>query len=605
MDDQKLENLLNLSLQATQEERNKSLVLEEGYIPEEQQWELIVKYSGDFSRAATLTEQVNYLLNEYAIVRIGESNIDAFSSLPEIEFIEKPKRLFFALEQARLASCLLPVQREPLSLFGTGVLVAVIDSGVDIFNRDFQNPDGTTRIVALWDQTIAGERDNPSHRSDLLGNSDEEEQANASPTKETQVAYGKVFLEEEINEILRSRQFGNSFLDPGGLTRIPGEDRSGHGTAVLGIAAGNGANSGGRNRGVAPSSPLLVVKLGVPDPQGFPRTTQLMEGVDFAVRKALELQLPVAINISFGNSYGPHDSTSLLELFLDDLSNYWKTVIVIGSGNEGAVAGHTGFTLEMGQSQTVQLSVSMFEPGVNVQIWKRYIDEVEIVVVHPNGNVYEIMVNQSGAHRVRMGNTELLIFVGEPGPYSVNQEIFVDFLPVENYVDSGVWEFRFLPRRIVVGRVDLWIPGGRVLSAQTRFLNPSEELTLTIPSTSRRAITVAAYDSRRDTLADFSGRGSFLLGKPDLAAPGVDLTAPTPGNGYGSFSGTSMAAPMVTGSAALLMEWGIVNGNDPYLYGEKVKAYLQKGARQLPFVGEYPNPLVGYGALCVEESLPT
>ncbi len=603
MDDQKLENLLNLSLQATPEERNKSLVLEEGYIPEEQQWELIVKYSGDFSRGAALVEQVNYLLNEYAIVRIGESRIEEFSQLPEIEYIEKPKRLFFALEQARLVSCLLPVQREPLSLLGTGVLVAVIDSGVDIFNRDFQNPDGTTRIVALWDQTL------PAVQADDTGIEEavnEEREPNRVTENTVDVAYGRVYTEEEINEFLENRQNlgGGISTGVGGFERIPGEDRSGHGTAVLGIAAGNGANSGGRNRGVAPESPLLVVKLGVPDPEGFPRTTQLMEGVDFAIRKALELQLPVAVNISFGNSYGPHDATSLLELFLDDMANYWKSVIVIGAGNEGAVAGHTGFVMETGEEETVQLSVGMFEAGLNVQIWKRYIDEIQITIVHPSGNLYEIQVNSSGAHRVRLGNTELLIFVGEPGPYSVNQEVFVDFLPVGDYVDSGVWEFRFDADRVVVGRVDMWIPGGRVLGSQTRFVNPSEELTLTIPSTSRRAITVAAYDSRRDTLADFSGRGSFSLGKPDIAAPGVDLTAPTPGNGYDSFSGTSMAAPMVTGSAALLMEWGIVNENDPYLYGEKVKAYLQKGARQLPFAEEYPNPLVGYGALCVEDSLP-
>ena len=563
MDDQKIENLLNLSLQATPEERARSLVLEEGYFPEENQWELIVKYSGDFSRAAALAQRVSYLLNEYAIVWILESRIDAFAALPEIEYIEKPKRLFFATQQGRAASCLLPVQREPLSLFGTGVLVAVIDSGVDIFNRDFQNPDGTTRIRALWDQTAPAREDmDPSMENS--GEAVGQEEGTI-----TDVSLGRVYTEGEINGILRrggisetGRAFGGIAPGPGGF--VPGEDRSGHGTAVLGIAAGNGANSQGRNRGVAPESPILAVKLGTPDPQGFPRTTQLMQGVDFAVRQALAWRMPVAVNLSFGNSYGPHDATSLTELFLDDLSNYWKSVIVTGSGNEGAVAGHTGFTIQEEQQP----------------------------------------VAGSGAYRVRMGNTELLLFVGEPGPYSVNQEIFVDFLPVEDYVDPGEWRFVFTARRIVKGKVDLWLPGGRILNAGTRFLRPSETLTLTIPSTARRTITVSAYDSRRNTLADFSGRGSFALGKPDLAAPGVDIIAPTPGNGYGSFSGTSMAAPFVTGSAALLMEWGITRGNDPYLYGEKVKAYLQKGARQLPFAEQYPNPVVGYGALCVEDSLP-
>ncbi len=589
MDDQKIENLLNLSLEATPEERERSLVLEEGYFPAEQQWELIVKYSGDFTRAAALAERVSYLLNEYAVVWIRESRIQEFAGLPEIEYIEKPKRLFFATEQARTASCLLPVQREPLSLSGTDVLVAVIDSGVDIYNRDFQNPDGTTRILALWDQTApvvegivpgAGTGLPEQRGADVL----------SGP------ALGRVYTKEEIDRLLENGRPQTGF--------IPGEDRSGHGTAVLGIAAGNGANSGGRQRGVAFDSPLLVVKLGNADAQGFPRTTQLMQGVDFAVRFALDRKLPVAVNLSFGNSYGPHDSTSLLSLYLDDLSNYWKSVIVAGSGNEGAAAGHTGFVMREGQRETVRLAVGEYEPGLNVQIWKRYVDTIRISVISPSSTVYPVEVRQPGAHRVRLGGTELLLYVGEPGPYSVNQEIFVDFLPVDDYVDPGEWRFRFEAVRVVVGRVDLWLPGGRVLGAQTGFLNPSQELTLTIPSTARRLITVAAYDSRRNTLADFSGRGSFSLGKPDIAAPGVDITAPTPGNGYGAFSGTSMAAPFVTGSAALLMEWGITDGNDPYLYGEKVKAYLQRGARQLPFEEDYPSPLIGYGALCVADSLP-
>ena len=221
MDDQKIENLLNLSLQATPEERARSLVLEEGYFPEENQWELIVKYSGDFSRAAALAQRVSYLLNEYAIVWILESRIDAFAALPEIEYIEKPKRLFFATQQGRAASCLLPVQREPLSLFGTGVLVAVIDSGVDIFNRDFQNPDGTTRIRALWDQTAPAREDmDPSMENS--GEAVGQEEGTI-----TDVSLGRVYTEGEINGILRrggisetGRAFGGIAPGPGGF--VPG-----------------------------------------------------------------------------------------------------------------------------------------------------------------------------------------------------------------------------------------------------------------------------------------------------------------------------------------------------------------------------------------------
>ena len=141
----------------------------------------------------------------------------------------------------------------------------------------------------------------------------------------------------------------------------------------------------------------------------------------------------------------------------------------------------------------------------------------------------------------------------------------------------------------------------------TGFLLPSSQTTLTIPSTAARVISVGAYNSRTFAYADFSGRGGIWQNpdvKPDLAAPGVDVTTVAAGGGYAQFTGTSFAVPFVTGGAALLMEWGIIRGNDPYLYGEKVKAYLQRGARPLPGFTEYPNPQVGYGALCVRASLP-
>ena len=166
-----------------------------------------------------------------------------------------------------------------------------------------------------------------------------------------------------------------------------------------------------------------------------------------------------------------------------------------------------------------------------------------------------------------------------------------------------------IPRRIVDGSWQMWLPSQSALNDGTAFLLPGSALTLTIPSTASRVITAAAYDALTFSYADFSGRGTASayegsgVPKPDLAAPGVRVRAPVPGGGYAEFTGTSFAAPFVTGGAALLMEWGIVKGNDPYLYGEKVKAYLQRGARQLPGYETWPNPQLGYGILCVEDSL--
>lgn len=154
----------------------------------------------------------------------------------------------------------------------------------------------------------------------------------------------------------------------------------------------------------------------------------------------------------------------------------------------------------------------------------------------------------------------------------------------------------------------MWLPSESVLNRGTAFLKPSADTTLTIPSTAARVVTVAAYNGLTFSYADFSGRGAADISpgqmqKPDLAAPGVNVTAPS-GIGYAQFTGTSFAVPLVTGSAALMMEWGITKGNDPYLYGEKVKAYLRRGARELPGYDRWPNAQLGYGVLCLEESLP-
>ena len=577
---QKAENLLNLALDATKEEREKSLELEVGYQPADQEWDLIIKYSGNLGAVREIASSVTELSNEYAILTVSESRIEQLAQIPEIEYIEKPKRLFFEVANGKRVSCILPVQTAPLNLYGAGILTAVIDSGIDYSHPDFRNPDGTTRIRALWDQSISG---NPPGGY-FLGTEYTQEQINAA-----------------LSEPVKARQ----------EQIVPSRDVSGHGTSVAGIAAGNGRGSvGGIYMGVAPQSELLIVKLGNPRQGGFPRTTELMQGVDYVLRKSLEYRMPVAINISFGNTYGSHEGTSLLERYLDDMANYWKSVICVGSGNEGTAAGHTSGVLKEGQEQSVELGVQQREPALNVQLWKSYVDEVEISVVAPSGIRVGPISERLGTQRFRIGETEILLYYGKPSPYQTNQEIYFDFIPTGSYIDSGVWQIVLTPRKVVTGIYQMWLPSERILNRGTAFLNPVSSDTLTIPSTASRVITVGAYDARSFSYADFSGRGALeknsemWVQKPDLAAPGVGVMTAKTGGGYGEYTGTSFAVPFVTGSAALLMEWGILRGNDPYLYGEKVKAYLRRGAKHLPGYERWPNNQLGYGALCLSESLP-
>lgn len=561
MEDQKIENLLNLALSATPKEREKSYILNVGYSEETKAWDLIVKYTGSLQKYASDIVQIVELYNEYAIITVPENMVEAVSDWPEVEYIEKPKRLYFQVAQGKRASCISLVQVPPLSLTGRGVLVAVIDSGIDYKHQEFLNPDGSSRILYLWDQMAVG-------------------------TPPTGYTMGREFTQEDLNQSLSE--------DRDAVTA----DTSGHGTAVAAIAAGNS--------GVAYESELIVVRLGQPRTESFPRTTELMQAVNYVIEKAVEIGRPVAINLSFGNTYGSHAGNSLVETYLDDMSNFWKSVLVIGTGNEGNAAGHTEVILPMGRDTEVPFLIQSYETSLNIQIWKSYVDNILLELISPEGQRVGYFQPVLGPQRFTLGQTEILIYYGEPSPFSMYQEIFVDFIPKQNYLDSGQWRFRLIPERIADGRVNFWMPTHTILNSGTRFLYPSPEHTLTIPSTALRAISVAAYDSIRNVYADFSGRGNNIngIGKPDLAAPGVGIRTAAPGNQYVTVDGTSFAAPFVTGSSALLMQYGIVDGNDLFLYGEKVKAYLRYGAQPLPGITEYPNPLIGWGALCVSESLP-
>lgn len=579
MNSEKRENLLNLALDATPLERERSESLSVGFDAENDTWEVVVKYSGSLAGIAERYPEVEIteLSNEYAILVVPEALLDAVTAYEQIEYMEKPKRLVFAVEQGIRASCILPLYRGPYGLSGRGTLVAIIDSGIDYRHPDFISSDGSSRILWLWDQSIPG---NPPEGFRL----------------------GTEYSRVQINEALAQS-------DPAAGNAIcPSFDASGHGTHVAGIAAGNGRASQGQNRGVAYESELIIVKLRAAQPNSFPRTTELMQAVDYVIKKAVEASMPVAINISFGNNYGAHDGSSLLETYLTDMSNRWKSSIVIGTGNEGDSRIHRQEMLVMGQEQSTEFAVGAFELSMNLQIWKDYSDRFAIRLIHPNGTSSGIIRYLAGTQRFTLGTTEILLYYGEPSPYSVVQELYVEFLPKEEYVDTGVWTIACIPERVVNGIYHMWLPTAAVLNQGTGFLRPSENTTLTIPSTAEKVIAVGAYDAYYNQPATFSGRGYDRLNrliKPDLVAPGVDILSAAPGGGYVVRSGTSMATPFVTGSAALLMEWGIVQGNDPYLYGEKIRAYLLKGAESYYAGQTWPNPQSGWGSLCLYDSMPT
>ena len=568
MANQKLEDQLSLALDTPAQMREKSDNLDTGYAPSENTWELIVKYNGNLDRL-TGGIRVEQLIAGYAIVTIPENLIGAFSRMEEIEFIEKPKKLYPQVTAGLGASCFYPLL-QPVSgkaLSGQGVYMAILDSGIDYTDPMFLYADGTTKIAWLWDQ---GKR------------ADAEKGEKPPQGFFTGVEYSRKMLNANLQK--------NSER----LTT----DVTGHGTNVAKIAVQG-----------APESELIVVKLDTARGT-YPSTVSLLRAFTYVAKKAQAENMPVAINLSYGNTYGAHDGSSLLERFIDNITEVGRNVICIGAGNEGASAGHFAGKLSENEIQRISFAMGTYERSFSLQLWKWYADRMDISILSPAGEQYLIRNQNAGgeAQQAVMEQTKLLIFSGRPQPYRKREEVYIDFIPVETYLNTGIWTIEITPRRIANGELRLYMPSAVVRSENTRFLLPSPAQTLTIPSTAQKVITVGAYNAYVRSYAAFSGRGDAgndraENNKPDLAAPGVNIRIGE-GEGGAVVSGTSYATPFVTAAAALLMEYGIVQGNDPFLYGEKVKAYLHAGARQLPGYDMWPNDQVGWGALCVSESLP-
>lgn len=568
MANQKLEDQLSLALDTPAQMREKSDNLDTGYAPSENTWELIVKYNGNLDRL-TGGIRVEPLIAGYAIVTIPENLIGAFSRMEEIEFIEKPKKLYPQVTAGLGASCfyslLQPVSGKALS--GQGVYMAILDSGIDYTDPMFRYADGTTKIAWLWDQ---GKR------------ADAEKGEKPPQGFFTGVEYSRKMLNANLQK--------NSER----LTI----DVTGHGTNVAKIAVQG-----------APESELIVVKLDTARGT-YPSTVSLLRAFTYVAKKAQAENMPVAINLSYGNTYGAHDGSSLLERFIDNITEVGRNVICIGAGNEGASAGHFAGKLSENEIQRISFAMGTYERSFSLQLWKWYADRMDISIRSPAGEQYLIRNQNAGgeAQQAVIEQTQLLIFSGRPQPYRKREEVYIDFIPVETYLNTGIWTIEITPRRIANGELRLYMPSAVVRSENTRFLLPSPAQTLTIPSTAQKVITVGAYNAYVRSYAAFSGRGDAGSdraenSKPDLTAPGVNIRIGE-GEGGAVVSGTSYATPFVTAAAALLMEYGIVQGNDPFLYGEKVKAYLHAGARQLPGYDIWPNDQVGWGALCVSESLP-
>lgn len=610
---QKIENLLNVSLDATREELESSESLSTGFNWRDNTWEIIVRYTGNLENIkANYNVYVRELLFNYAIIVTDKATIELISQEPQIVYVEKPKSLYFQLERAKSAACASNVRvgqpgaygyknisrniNESISentsgnigsgqtghgiggiadngiqyLSGKGVITAIIDTGIDIYSSEFRNADGSTRILDIYDQTLQREYS----AADI----------DAFIGKDRNVYTGRDISQEE-NE------------------GIPAFDNIQHGTNVAVIACGKS--------GVAYESDIIVVKMGYSYNNQFPRTTSLMDAIDYIIRKAMEYNRPVAINISYGMNYGDHNGNTLLESYINAAASGYKCSICIGSGNEADKAVHYGGTIKNAQTDTVEIAVGEYQSSIDIQIWKYYWDDIRVTLISPDGTE-RVIVTHGKISRYTLGGTNVISMSGEPSPYNLYQEIYINLQLQGSYITSGIWKIQLYGENVRQGTYNIWLPASVSLNRATGVIRPVAYDTITIPATAGGCISVGAYNSYTGAYAAFSGRGSALTDvltagiKPDILAPGVDISIrrdTRQGVVYTSVTGTSYATPFVTGAAALLMQWGIVMGNDRFMYGEKLKAYLRSGARQLDGVTQTPNPVTGYGALCVEDSI--
>lgn len=460
-----------------------------------------------------------------------------------------------------------------LKLRGNGTLVAVIDSGIDYQSPAFREGNNS-KILEIWDQTIP---EGPSEYA----------------------PFGRVFTKEEIDRALASE-------NP--LDIVPSVDENGHGTMLAGTAAGRMIEEEGFS-GAAPDASLVVIKLKPakdylrefylypPDADLF-QEDDIMLAIEFARQCALRYQMPLSICIGLGTNKGSHDGYSPLCQTIDYMAGYSRNSISIAAGNEGAARHHYQGILERNTPEdTVELRVGEKTTQFSMEFWGSSPELFSITIQSPTGESLAV----STALR---GNTQDLSFV------FVETRILVNYVPIERnsgntlvyfrflHPAPGIWRLRIQGRDLSGAWFHIWLPATGLIPDDTFFLQPSPYHTVTSPGDAEDGMTMTAYNYRDGSLFPLASRGFTPAGivKPNFAAPGVDIKVPMPGGRFGMASGTSLAAAQTAGISALLFEWAVIRGNEPFFTGNSVKNYLQRGARRDDSV-LHPNPDWGYGKI--------
>ncbi len=543
-------------------------------------WEVIVRYVGSLEEISKKFDMEVYDLGQgYAQVIISRLFIGELSNDPNVIFISLPQLMeYIDLDLAQVCAEETSSPTGNYQITGRGLLLAVIDSGIDYTHPDFRNDDDTTRILYLWDQGIEG-------------------------TPPAGFADGTLYTKEQIDEALKEPTKEQM------LTRVPSMDTLGHGTVLAGVAGGNGRGSTGRrNKGMAPACDLLIVKVGRTNREFGPRDLEIMQGIHFAMEKAKELLKPIVILLGSGYNLASHNGKDILAAYIEAVYRTWVCNIVVGVGNEGNRGSHSKGMIEEGETETIELIIDGEKKEYACCIWMPVSDEVELTLESPTGEKTDVLSLLTPNRAYLFDETAVLINFSEPIIDITQQQILIVLQGQNNQlVNRGIWRITLTGKRILQGNYNIWGSIVRDLSSNTRFQEASVETTLTCPSDSDGLTGVGAYNGNTMQLAAFSGRGYTADGRirPNLVAPGVNVTVPSVKTGelYTMASGTSIASAFVAGAYILMQAYGLVQLGNPGLYGDALEVYLIRNARRPIVNAPYPNNSWGFGMLCLEAAL--
>ena len=477
---------------------------------------------------------------------------------------------------------------------GKGVLIGLVDTGIDYRSPLFQNPDGTTRIAGIWDQSVPIEEDVlPAGVPDYypMGGS----------------SYGTEYTREQINEALASD-------DP--LSLVPTQDTIGHGTFLAGLSAGSSIPQEDFT-GAAPEAELAVVKLKpakkylrdfylIPSDAPAFQENDIMMGIKYLRMMADRLKKPLVILLAMGSNSGSHIGTSPLSQVTQNYSGFFGIITVIAGGNETGAAHHFYASIPAGtEYEDVEIRVGKEEAerGFVLELWAADADTYTVGFISPSGERIRripIIANNETSIPFLLDATTITVNYQLIEAESGSQLIFMRFQTPA----AGIWTVRVYNTQRFKGTFHMWLPVQGMISEETVFLRPDPYSTITVPGNSRLPITVGAYDTSTGGIYIHSSRGFTpnQIVKPELAAPGVNILGPSVGRKPGSDTpmttrtGTSAAAAITAGAAANLLGWGIVEGNYPTMSEASVKSYLIRGAQRNPAL-TYPNREFGYGTL--------